>query len=226
MSTLGETSTHAVDTRGRHTRSTHAIAECPTAVALAAAGGVLGGTLQLVLHILGGEQRRPRAARSSAMMGRVVAPSALDDGTPIEQTTGLLQVLQACLDEHNQAIPDGPYVALVQPHKADPPAAAPPQGGAAQRAVPTTAVRAPVHAPRGLGGRCVARTARLRAHDQHSRAGRGPVSGPGRLKRGRVTTGQTASRLESTYDCKNNANLALVTRPSYDCQKKTLILHL
>ena len=28
------------------------------------------------------------------MMGRVVAPSALDDGTPIEQTTGLLQVLQ------------------------------------------------------------------------------------------------------------------------------------
>ena len=125
MSTLGETapppvpppvpalrSTHAVDTRGRHTRSTHAIAERPTAVALAAADGVLGGTLQLVLHILGGEQRRPRAARCSAMMGRVVAPSALDDGTPIEQTTGLLQVLQACLDEHNQAIPDGPYVAL------------------------------------------------------------------------------------------------------------------
>ena len=45
------------------------------------------------------------------MTGRVVA-SALDHGTPIEQTTGLLQDLQACLDEYNQAMPDGPYLAL------------------------------------------------------------------------------------------------------------------
>ena len=67
--------------------------------------------LQLVLHSAGGERRRPRAAPSAAMTGRVVA-SALDDGTPIEQTTSLLQDLQACLDEYNQAIPDGPYLAL------------------------------------------------------------------------------------------------------------------
>ena len=45
------------------------------------------------------------------MTSRLVA-DASDDDTDIGLTTGLLRDLQACLDEHNQSIGSGGYVAL------------------------------------------------------------------------------------------------------------------